>query len=172
MKTVVIFSHSYQSDSVSNVAIADVLSKAEGFEVRNLEQLYPNGVIDVAAEQAALVDADVVVFQHPIFWFSVTPMLKKWMDEVLQYGFAYGPNGDKLHGKKFIHSYTTGSGSDVYGAELRQIVSASVLQSARYCGMDVQDVHGAYGHLAITNSDAADRARAHAEALIARVAAL
>lgn len=165
MKAVVIFSHSYQEQSVSNVAIAEEFAQA-GFEVRNLEKLYPNGVIDVEAEQAALVAADVVIFQHPIFWFNVTPMLKKWQDDVLQYGFAYGTGGDKLHGKKFIHSYTTGSGADVYGSELRQVVSASVLQSARFCGMEVLDVQGAYGHLAMTNPDAADRARAHARKVV------
>lgn len=171
MKTLVIFSHSYQDQSISNVAIAEEFARA-GFEVRNLEQLYPDGVIDVTAEQAALVAADVIIWQHPIFWFNVTPMLKKWQDEVLQYGFAYGTGGDKLHGKKFIHSYTTGSGAEVYAGELGKAISASVLASAGYCGMDIQPVQSAFGHLAMTNPDAADRARQHAQRVIAYVKGL
>lgn len=165
MKTVVIFSHSYQDQSVSNTAIAEEFALA-GFEVRNLESLYPDGQIDIVKEQEALVSADVIIFQHPIFWFNIPPMLKKWQDEVLQYGFAYGTGGDKLKGKKFIDSYTTGSPEEVYAGDLGTTINSSVLASASYCGMDVLPAQPAYGHLALTNPDAADRARTHAKKVI------
>ena len=109
MKALVIYSHTYPEKSVSGRAILEVLHATPGFEIRNIETLYPDlDQIDVVAEQRALIEADVIIFQHPVFWYSGTSGLKRWMDEVLQFGFAYGDGGDKLHGKKFIHSYTTG----------------------------------------------------------------
>lgn len=157
---------------MSNRAIIETLERTPGFEVRNLDVLYPDGRIDVAAEQQALVEADVVIFQHPVFWFGLPYMLKRWQEEVLTYGFAYGTGGDKLHGKPFLHSCTTGSGADVYGAELTEVILASTRQSALFCGMKYLDPMPAFGHLAMTNPDAAERARQHAERIVATVQAL
>ncbi len=172
MKALVIFSHSYQEQSVSNKAILEVLQSAEGVEVRNLEVLYPDGKIDVAAEQAALLAADVVVFQHPTFWFNIPPMLKRWMDDVLTYGFAYGTGGDKLHGKKFIQSLTTGSGDQTYTSALQEVLYAPMRTSAQFCGMEYLEPHPLFGQLALTNPNAAADARAHAERLLKRLQAL
>ena len=107
MKVLVIYSHAYPETSKAGNAILEVFQATPSFEVRNLDELYPDlNKIDVAAEQKALVEADVIIFQHPIFWFGVPATLKRWMEVVLQHGFAFGTDGDKLHGKKFIHSVT------------------------------------------------------------------
>jgi NAD(P)H dehydrogenase (quinone) len=47
-------------------------------------------VPDVAAEQEKLLWADAVIFQFPLWWFSVPAILKGWVDRVFVYGFAYG----------------------------------------------------------------------------------
>ena len=44
--------------------------------------------------QVALVAADTIVFQFPFYWYSVPPLLKEWIDLVLEHGFAYGLEGD------------------------------------------------------------------------------
>ncbi|RXL71629.1 flavodoxin family protein, partial [Citrobacter sp. AAK_AS5] len=62
--------------------------------VHDLFAAYPDGVIDVAAEQALVRAHDRIVFQFPLFWFSMPPLLKVWFDQVLGYGFVYGPGGD------------------------------------------------------------------------------
>ena len=173
MKVLVIYSHTYPEASIAGKAILEVLKATPNFEVRNLDELYPDlNKIDVAAEQKALVEADVVIFQHPIFWFNVPSALKRWMDEVLQHGFAYGTGGDKLHGKKFIHSFTTGGGADVYAGELGTALSDSVRASANYCGMDYVQAFPLYGQLAITNPNVAQEAKAHAEKVVAFVQSL
>lgn len=171
MKTLVIFSHGYQAQSVSNVAIADEFAKA-GFEVRNLEVLYPNGTIDVAVEQAAVEAADVIIFQHPIFWYSLTPMLKKWQDEVQTYGWAYGSETAKMKGKKFIHSYTTGAPREVYSDDAVKDLSASLRLSAGFTGMDFVGSFGKFGQLAMTNPNAKEDAIAYAQEVIAFVKGL
>lgn len=45
---------------------------------------------DIAAEQAKLDWADHVVFQFPLWWYSVPAILKGWMERVLSMGYAYG----------------------------------------------------------------------------------
>ena len=64
-------------------------------EVRDLYALYPDYLIDVAAEQARWRDAQLVVWQHPIHWYGMPPLLKLWVDEVLAFGWAYGPGGTR-----------------------------------------------------------------------------
>ncbi|WP_406663177.1 NAD(P)H-dependent oxidoreductase [Gallaecimonas sp. GXIMD1310] len=96
--------------------IANTQAALPEMTVRCLEQLYPDGVIDVAAEQAALLAADVVVLQFPFYWYSVPALLKKWLDEVLSYGFAYGSEGTKLQGKSLQLSLTIGGPAEAYTA--------------------------------------------------------
>ncbi|MER7707783.1 NAD(P)H-dependent oxidoreductase [Kitasatospora sp. NPDC097605] len=47
---------------------------------------------ELAAEQEKLRWADAVVFQFPLWWFSVPAILKGWIDRVLTFGFAHGPD--------------------------------------------------------------------------------
>ena len=60
---------------------------------------YPDFQIDVKKEQEILLQHERIIFQFPVYWWSVTPLLKKWLDDVLEYQFAYGSKGDKLKGK-------------------------------------------------------------------------
>ena len=66
---------------------------------RDLYSEYPDFIIDVEKEQQLLTEHDRIVFQFPLYWYSVPPLLKKWMDDVLTFDFAYGTHGDKLKGK-------------------------------------------------------------------------
>lgn len=66
---------------------------------RDMYDEYPDFQIDVEREQKLLLEHDRIIFQFPIYWWSMPPLLKKWLDDVLQYQFAYGSKGDKLKGK-------------------------------------------------------------------------
>uniref|UniRef100_A0A8D1YM37 N-ribosyldihydronicotinamide:quinone dehydrogenase 2 n=1 Tax=Sus scrofa TaxID=9823 RepID=A0A8D1YM37_PIG len=44
---------------------------------------------DIVEEQKKLQEADLVIFQFPLYWFSVPAILKGWMDRVLCQGFAF-----------------------------------------------------------------------------------
>ena len=173
MKALVIYSHTYPETSVAGKAILEVLEVTPGFEVRNIDALYPDlNKIDIAAEQKALVEADVIIFQHPIFWFGVPAALKRWMEVVLQHGFAYGTDGDKLQGKKFIHSFTAASGADTYAGELGRALRAPIEASALYCGLEYLRAFPLYGQLALVNPNVAQEAKAHAEEVVAFVQSL
>jgi NAD(P)H dehydrogenase (quinone) len=45
---------------------------------------------DVVAEQEKLRWADAVIFQFPLWWFSMPAIMKGWVDRVYSRGFAYG----------------------------------------------------------------------------------
>jgi len=85
--------------------------------VRDLYALYPDYVIDVPVEQAALSAARLVVWQHPIHWYSMPPLMKLWIDDVLAFGWAYGPEGRALRGKDLWLVASTGGPEDSYRPE-------------------------------------------------------
>src|SRR5687767_1174044 len=87
---------------------------AERVQVRDLYALYPDYLIDVAAEQRALAAAQLVVWLQPLHWYGMTPLLKLWVDEVLAFGWAYGPQGRALFGKDLWLVASTGSSEASY----------------------------------------------------------
>ncbi|KAG7482960.1 hypothetical protein JOB18_035133 [Solea senegalensis] len=44
---------------------------------------------DIVAEQCKVMEAELVIFQFPMYWFSVPAIMKGWMDRVLTQGFAF-----------------------------------------------------------------------------------
>ncbi|KAG2469836.1 NQO1 dehydrogenase, partial [Polypterus senegalus] len=44
---------------------------------------------DIMEEQKKIKAADLIVFQFPLYWYSVPAILKGWFDRVLTQGFAY-----------------------------------------------------------------------------------
>jgi putative NADPH-quinone reductase len=114
-RVTIIFAHPFYEQSVANKEIITLLQKERPeYDIRNLHQLYPDFRIDVKREQEALLHSDVIVFQFPFFWYTVPAILKQWMDTVLEHGFAFGSNGDKLMGKHFIISTTIGGVKESY----------------------------------------------------------
>ena len=141
-------------------------------EVRSLYDRYPDLGIDVAAEQAALARARVVVWQHPLFWYSVPALLKLWFDEVLERGWAFD-GGTALQGKRCLWATTTGGDEDAYGPEgmhghrFEAFVPA-VRQTARFCGMTWEEpfvLHAAHRCDEAALARAAAEYRARLEAL-------
>lgn len=115
MKTLMILAHPDIDKSIANKRIAEKLvSIEEGIEVRDIFNLYPDYKIDVETEQKALISADTVIFQYPFYWYNMPAILKVWFDEVFNFNFAYGPDGDKLKGKNFLLSFTIGGPEDAY----------------------------------------------------------
>ncbi len=109
-------------------------------EVRDLYALYPDYLVDIAVEQAALAAAKLVIWQQPIHWYGMPPLLKLWVDEVLAFGWAYGPGGTALRGKDLWLVATTGGPEDSYRPDSynRYFFDAFMPpyeQTAALCGM-------------------------------------
>jgi glutathione-regulated potassium-efflux system ancillary protein KefF len=87
---------------------------AHSIVVRDLYALYPDFWVDVAAEQACLKRARLVVWQHPIHWYGMPPLMKLWVDEVLTMGWAFGPQGTALVDKPLWLVTSTGGTESSY----------------------------------------------------------
>ncbi|MDY6321616.1 MAG: NAD(P)H-dependent oxidoreductase [Succinivibrio sp.] len=171
--------------STANAAIISEFQKlCPNAEIRDLGSLAPDFKFDVKAEQQALVNADIVIIQFPVYWYSVPALLKKWAEDVLEHGFAYGTGGDKLHGKDFILSCTFGAGKDAYepktaaGHTVNELF-ASQYESAQMIGMHVRGTVVSYGMMYIpgvsSDQDKAkvlDSAKDHAQRLFSLVSTL
>jgi putative NADPH-quinone reductase len=103
MKTLVIAVHPHLEESrIHRAWLATLRAKQNpDLTVHDLYNRYPDEKIDVRYEQALLRDHDRIIFEFPIYWYSSPPLLKKWFDEVLEYGWAYGQGGHALEGKEF-----------------------------------------------------------------------
>ena len=112
----------------------------DGVTVHDLYEAYPDLMIDVRREQALLRDHDVVVFQHPFYWYSTPAILKEWQDLVLEHGFAYGRDGTALRGKTLMSAISAGGGEAAYAeGGVNRFTVAELLrpveQTAGLCGM-------------------------------------
>ncbi|QFY09933.1 flavodoxin family protein [Nonomuraea phyllanthi] len=58
---------------------------------------------DVLAEQEKLLWADVIIFQFPLWWYTMPAILKGWVDRVFTYHFAYGvgEHNDVKYGERY-----------------------------------------------------------------------
>jgi putative NADPH-quinone reductase len=128
MKTLMILAHPDLEKSIANKRIAKTLvAQIENVELRDIFSLYPDYKINVEAEQKALLEADTGVFQYPFWWYNMPAILKAWFDEVFNFNFAYGPEGDKLKGKNFMLSFTIGGPEDAYSPPQSALPSINVI---------------------------------------------
>lgn len=125
-----------------------------GTDVRlhDLYEHYPNFDIDIAYEQQLLLQHDVIVFQHPLYWYSSPAIIKQWQDLVLEHGWAYGSKGTALNGKKWLQIISSGGSSEAYKETGRNKFPLTQFllpfrQTASLCGMEFLPpfvVHGTH----------------------------
>lgn len=109
----VIAAHPQLQHSRVTRALAQAGSAAR-VDWRDIYRLYPDYVIDVEAEQRALAQAQLVVWLHPVHWYSMPALMKLWLDEVFAFGWAYGPGGTALRGKDLWLATSTGGTEGSY----------------------------------------------------------
>jgi glutathione-regulated potassium-efflux system ancillary protein KefG len=141
MKTIlVLFSHPRLEKSRVNAVLLRSISGLEGIKIHDLYEEYPDFAIDVKREKDLLLRHDIVVWHHPFFWYSSPPLLKAWIDTVLEVGWAYGPGGTALTGKVVFNALTSGGPGEAYSHEGRNRFTvreflAPFEQTARLCHM-------------------------------------
>ncbi|WP_225999463.1 NAD(P)H-dependent oxidoreductase [Paenibacillus sp. BJ-4] len=140
-KTLVIVAHPDLEASRINKRLTVELERRGNVTVHRLYETYPDEKIDVAREQALLTAHDRVVLQFPLFWYNSPALLKKWLDEVFELGFAHGKGGDKLKGKELLIATSTGGAQSMYQAGgLHNYSYSEILrpfqQTANYTGMN------------------------------------
>ena len=174
--TVVIYANPRGPQSRANAALLRAITRRPGQEVRDLSELYPDGVIDVAAEQAALEHADHVVLQYPTYWYSMPGLLKTWLDEVMTPGWAYGPGRPGvLAGKTLRVATTTGGTTEGYqpgalhGFQYAQLL-APLQATARRLGMEFLEPFVLHGVRDLSDAELAEAAEHYAQSSVVAVA--
>ncbi|MBP0460703.1 NAD(P)H-dependent oxidoreductase [Streptomyces montanisoli] len=138
---------------------------------------------DVRAEQEKLLWADTVVFQFPLWWYSMPAILKGWVDRVFTYHFAYGvgEHSDTRYGERFgegtlagrraLLSVTTGGLEPHYAdrginGPIHDLLFPIQHGIFYYPGMEVLPPFVVYGADRMTGEDFPDVAKAWEQRLL------
>ena len=70
MKILIIFAHPKMSDSIVQTKMLGSVRNLEGVTIHDIYAAYPDFLIDVDREQDLLLEHDLVVLQHPFYWYS------------------------------------------------------------------------------------------------------
>ena len=139
-RILILFAHPSPDRSEVNRPLAQASKELPGVTLVDLYAEYPNLDIDVDREQQRLLTHDIIIFMHPLYWYSTPAILKEWQDLVLEHGFAYGTTGNALHGKIFFNALTAGGAESAYCNEgynhfsIRELLHP-MEQMALLCGM-------------------------------------
>ena len=134
-------------------------------------------VPELKAEMDKLAWADCVIFQFPLWWFSLPAILKGWVDRVFAMGFSYnaGQSYEKgvFRGKRAMLSFTTGGPSATYGPEgkngrIEELIRHIQYGMLHFIGMDVLPPFIAYSASRV----AAEQRQAYLEAYRERLVAI
>ena len=142
MKNILIlFAHPAFKKSKINAALRKAVQNLEGVTFHDLYANYPDFLIDIKHEQRLCEEHDVIIMQHPFYWYSTPSILKEWQDLVLEYNWAYGQKGTALRGKVFFQAITAGGNDDVYHHDgynmfTIQELTAPFRPLANLCGME------------------------------------
>ena len=167
----VIHAHPYRRRSRACAALTEAIRDLPGVELRMLYDLYPDFDIDAAAERSALERAKLVVWLHPLYWYTTPALLKLWFEQVLTKGWAFGDKGTALAGKDCLWVTTTGGDESAFSDTGRHEHALAafvpvVEETARFCGMRWLEPFAVYGAHAISDDElgsAAGRLRARLE---------
>ena len=137
----ILFSHPAVKRSTINVALREAVETLEGVTFHDLYASYPDFLIDVSHEQQLCESHDIIIFQHPFYWYSTPAIVKEWFDLVLEHAWAYGSSGNALKGKITFQTLTAGGGQESYqenGLNLFTIreLTTPFRATANLCGMD------------------------------------
>ncbi|RVU85346.1 NAD(P)H oxidoreductase [Leucothrix sargassi] len=139
-RILILFAHPALEKSRVQRRLIKAAEAIDEITIHDLYETYPDFMIDVPAEQSRLLEHDLILFQHPLYWYSCPSLLKEWLDLVLEYGFAYGREGDALNGKTLGSIISSGGSRHSYSSDGRNHYSMRELlqpfdQTARLCGM-------------------------------------
>lgn len=141
MQNLIIFAHTFWKDSKVNRALLEELKDNKNVNIHNLSVIYPDGKINsVKSEVALLKEADNIIFQFPLFWFSMPSLLKEWQDFVLS-DILHGSDNKILENKTFKIITTAGGKKSFYDTldfKIEEILSPINI-SFKHLGLKIKE---------------------------------
>ena len=170
-RVLVLFAHPSFTKSRVHRHLVEAIPDHPDLTFRDLYELYPDFHVNVPAEQSQLASHDVIVFQHPVYWYSVPPLLKQWIDLVLEHGWAYGREGRALEGKKVLSAISTGGPESSYrrdgfhGRTLAEFL-APIERTVTLCRMEYMEPFVVYGTHRLSDEEIRSQAGQYRSRLI------
>ena len=93
-KILILFAHPLYEKSRVNQILNSYIPSSEYITFHDLYEEYPEFEIDIPREQQLILSHDVIIWQHPMYWYSCPALLKQWMDMVLHFK---GKNDLEIH---------------------------------------------------------------------------
>lgn len=122
MKTLVIVGHPQINDSGTQ----QFLKRAAEFDTVKWHVLTGESY-DISAEQALLTQADRIIFQFPLYWYSAPAIFKDWVDQVFTRRFSYPSAQGALVGKQLGIAVSLGEAAKHFRAGETESASISQL---------------------------------------------
>ena len=132
--------------------------KEAGFLKLQIEEMHATDVGGFAPEIEAEIRkvewCDLMIWQFPLWWFSVPAILKGWVDRVFAMGRVYGQgriyDSGVFRGKRAVLSVTTGGPEASYvrggfNGDINAILRPIHRGMLRFVGFDVLAPHIVYG---------------------------
>ena len=170
--TLILFGHPAFRRSTINAALRETVETLDGVTFHDLYASYPDFLIDVQHEQRLCEAHDIIVFQHPFYWYSTPSIVKEWFDLVLEHDWAYGSAGTALAGKITFQALTAGGAAEDYRADglnrytIREL-SRPYQATANLCGMKWLPPFAVLGiHQGLPQNERVDLDRARAAELL------
>ncbi|MBD0277223.1 MAG: NAD(P)H-dependent oxidoreductase [Bacteroidota bacterium] len=113
-KVLILFAHPRLETSRANKALLRQIPEHADLFFNDLYEHYPDFNIDVEREKDLLLQHDIIIWHHPFYWYSAPPIVKQWIDVVLEFRWAYGPGGTALQGKMAFNAFTSGGAPEAY----------------------------------------------------------
>lgn len=151
-KILILFFHPLFEKSSANSALVQNIPYSKNITFHDLYEEYPDFDIDIKREQSLLNQHDIIIWQHPMYWYNCPALMKQWIDMVLEYGWAYGKKGTALKDKIIFQVITTGGEKESYCKTGHNKHTISSLlkpfnQTALVCNMNYLPpfvIHGTY----------------------------
>lgn len=163
-RILILFAHPALEKSRMHRRLVRAIPELPHLTFHDLYEEYPTFDVDVPREQALLLEHDLIVLQHPFFWYSTPPLIKQWEDLVLEHGWAYGSHGVALRGKRMLSLITAGGGSAAYQHDgynrftIRELL-APIEQTAYLCKMEYLPPYVIHGTHRLTEAMMEQEAR-------------
>ena len=174
-KVLILFAHPALEKSRVHTCMLKRVKLLPEITFHDLYEAYPDFDVDVKKEQGLLLEHDIIILQHPFYWYSAPALTKQWLDLVLEHNWAYGPEGKMLKGKHFFNAISCGGRREAYSAEGRNRFTIPQLlapfeQTARLCGMIYMPPFAVHGTHRLSNEDIMLHAVQYEQLLIALAA--
>jgi glutathione-regulated potassium-efflux system ancillary protein KefG len=169
-KILVLFAHPTYERSLNQALLVNSIPEMPEITFHDLYERYPDFNVDVEDEQKLLLEHQIIIWQHPFYWYSAPPLLKQWIDLVLAFGWAYGPGGTALQGKIVFNAITSGGMRSAYGKDGHNRFTVNQLlspfdQTAYLCKMIWLPPFVIHGTHRITDKERYDQASQYNEIL-------